>query len=160
MTMLTEYSHYLLSFHDEFVEAIARGLWVETSKEALPRDALSAGHPFNGLTHLVPDSFLETAGLRCAVYANPRPIDLVEHDARLCSQKLLEIVMLGDGSRSVSWTLDLRTVAGKTRSTLRSYFGTAVRTFDGVAGLGDIRDTIFCWMVEVAERRRKMGLLD
>ncbi|MEM6791814.1 MAG: hypothetical protein AAF715_30120, partial [Myxococcota bacterium] len=65
--MLTEYSHYLLSFHDEFVEAITRGLWVETSKEALPRDALSAGHPFNGLTHLVPDSFLETAGLRCAV---------------------------------------------------------------------------------------------
>jgi hypothetical protein len=33
--MLTDFSHFVFRFHDEFVEAIARGFWVEKSNENL-----------------------------------------------------------------------------------------------------------------------------
>lgn len=158
--MLTEYRHFLLSFHDEFVEAIARGIWVETSDEELADNGLSEEHPFHGLTHLEPDAMLESSGVRSAVYTNPKPAETLVHDARLCSQKLIQVAALLDGRKSVHWTLELRASGGRPRSILRSCLGRQECSFDGVAGLSDIQHTIISWMEEVAARRRKKGTSD
>ena len=43
--MLTEFSHYLLNFHDEFVEILAAGLWFEISDEPFTGSEPTHDHP-------------------------------------------------------------------------------------------------------------------
>lgn len=38
--MLTDFNHYLFSFHDQFVEVIARGFWFEKSEKILFKQPL------------------------------------------------------------------------------------------------------------------------
>ena len=78
-------------------------------------------------------------------------------DAELCSQKLMQFAAELDGSASVSWTLDLRVRDGVVSSGLKSYFGRAERTMDGVATLESVRPRVEKWLREVHERRRAMG---
>jgi hypothetical protein len=41
--MQTDFEHYLFSFHDEFIEAIARGFWFEEDENSLLQKGLSSG---------------------------------------------------------------------------------------------------------------------
>lgn len=46
--MLRDFRHYLFSFHDEFVEAIAAGIWIDVA-EAIDRTKLPDDHPLRPL---------------------------------------------------------------------------------------------------------------
>ena len=155
--MLDEYSHYVFSFHDEFVEAIAAGIWVEVDDAMLGDRELSAPHPLKGLAHLDADEYFESSGIRCFVRRNPMSHAELNSAAALCSQTVLEVGAELDGSSTPSWFLTRRVRNGIGKSYLRGYFGNAAETYVEIPSLADIRPRIDQWLSEVRERRRQMG---
>lgn len=154
--MLDEYLHYVFSFHDEFVEAIAAGIWFEVDDQMLGDREIEAPHPLKGLAHLDIAERFDGSGIRCVVRRNPMSNEEIDHAASLCSQTVLEVVTEG-GSAAPSWFVTRRVMAGIGKSYLRSYFGNVVETFDGIPTLSEIRPRIDQWLLEVSERRRQMG---
>jgi hypothetical protein len=155
--MLDEFSHYVFSFHDQFVEAIAAGIWFEYSDTMLEERVLESPHPLNGLPSVAPDESFENSGIVCFVRRNPLPLDEIERAARLCSQVILEVGAELDGRSSTSWSLTRRVKDGVGKSYLRGYFGNAVETYDGIPSLAEIRPRIDQWLAEVRERGKQMG---
>jgi len=47
--MLRDFSHYVFSFHDQFVEALSAGIWVERFDESSDTEKVSATHPLRVL---------------------------------------------------------------------------------------------------------------
>ena len=155
--MIDEYSHYLFSFHDEFVEAIAAGIWIELDDTILGKREMEIPHPLKGLAHLPIAEHFESSGIRCFVRRNPTPTDELDRAAALCSQTILEIGEELEGSRSTSWFLTRRVKNGIGKTYLRNYFGNAEQTYDTIPSLQEIRPRIDKWLSEVRERRRQMG---
>ncbi len=115
--MLEEYSHYVFSFHDQFVEAIAAGIWFEVDDALLSDRDLDTSHPLRGLAHLEVAEQFESSGITCFVRKNPLAVDEIERAARLCSQTLLEIGAELEGRSSTSWFLTRRVKNGTGRRT-------------------------------------------
>ncbi len=155
--MLDEFSHYVFSFHDQFVEAIAAGIWFESADTMLGERVLDSTHPLNGLANVEPAERFEVSGIVCLVRRNPLPLGEIEGAARLCSQVILEVGAELDGRSSTSWSLSRRVRNGVGKSFLRGYFGNAVEVYDGIPSLFEIRPRIDQWLAEVRERRRQMG---
>jgi hypothetical protein len=155
--ILDEFSHYVFSFHDEFVEAIAAGIWFESADAMLAEGVLDSSHPLNGLANVEPVERFEGSGIVCFVRRNPLSLDAIERAAGLCSQVVLEVGAVLDGRSSTSWSVTRRVRNGKGKSFLRGYFGNAVETYDGIPSLSEIRPRIDQWLAEVRERRRQMG---
>src|SRR3954470_24627874 len=86
--MLSDYSHYVFRFHDEFVEVIGDGIWFEVGDDCLIDSEFSAGHPFTDLAWDASGETFESAGIVCQVRRNTRLIDELLKGAELCSQKL------------------------------------------------------------------------
>lgn len=153
--MLYDYKHYVFSFHDEFIEAIAQGIWFETSSEKLLGKALLPGHPFLPL----PESNtikIEAYGLICQVRINSKDEEILKRDARLCSQTLMEFALELGERPSINHTLSLILRNNKYISVLRGYFGQAKVEFDKIPTLEEVKPYIESYMKEVAERRRGM----
>lgn len=155
--MLREFSHYVFSFHDEFVEAISAGIWLELFDESIDRHKVSVTHPLRTLPRPTTPDLIQAHGLVCEIWPNPSPMDQILEDAKLCSQKLIQFAFVVDGGRSVSLTLTVRAHHGKVRSTLKPSIGVARATFEGVAGLDQVRPHVESWLGEVSERRKQMG---
>lgn len=83
--------------------------------------------------------------------------DEIELAAALCSQTVIEVRADPDGESPPSWFLTRRVSDGEGKSYLRSYFGNVVETYDRIPSLAEIRLHIDDWLLEVRERRRKMG---
>jgi hypothetical protein len=155
--MLEEYSHYVFAFHDQFVEAIAAGIWLEVDNAMLGDRQMDVPHPLGGLGHLDPVEYIESSGIRCFVRRNPMSNDEIERAAALCSQNVLEVGAELDGSSTPSWFLTRRVRNGVGKSHLRNYFGNAVQTYAEIPSLAGIRSHIDRWLSEVRERRQNMG---
>jgi hypothetical protein len=155
--MLDEYSHYVFSFHDQFVEAIAAGIWIEVDDHSLVDREMMPSHPLMGLAHLPMAEHFEGSGIRCFVRRNPMSNQELDHAAALCSQNILEIGAVLEGSSSPSWFLTRRIRNGIGKTYLRGYFGNVVETYDTIPTLSEIRPRIDQWLAEVRERRRQMG---
>ena len=155
--MLDEYSHYVFSFHDEFVEGIAAGIWFEAGKTFLGDQPVEPSHPLKGLSHLEPTERFESSGIRGFVRRNPLSHEDIDRAAALCSQTVFEVGADLDGRSSTSWSVTRRVRNGVPRSYLRNYFHNSVQSFDGIPTFTDIRPQIDQWFSEVRERRRKMG---
>lgn len=155
--MLEEFCHYVFSFHDQFVEAIAAGIWFESDDTMLGERDLDSAHPLNGLANVEPAERFQDSCIVCLVRRNPLPLSEIELAARLCSQTLLEVSAELDGSSSTSWSLTRRVRNGVGKSFLRGYFGNSVETYQGIPSLSEIRPRIDQWLAEVRERRRQMG---
>jgi hypothetical protein len=156
-TMLTDTHHYLFSFHDEFVEVLARGLWFELSPEAwAPGAPLTPSHPAQPLGPETSVEAVEFEGVRYDVRANPRPVAELVADARLFSQPLFELRM--DSLASPQQAVRLRATldGGEVRAWLENSLGVESATFDHVPGLDEVMPLLRTWMSEVAERRRNM----
>lgn len=154
--MLTDFSHFVFKFHDEFIEIISRGFWFEQDKTSLFKRELQVGHPFLNL----PESNLEkfvSHNLTCQIRKNTKPQEKLISDAKFCSQKLLEFALEIDGEASVDNSLILSYRKGKLISTLRGYFGKEIIEFNGVANLEDVKPYIEKYMEEVSERRKVMS---
>lgn len=155
--MLEEYSHYVFSFHDEFVEAIAAGIWFEAGETFLGDQPLEPSHPLKGLSHLGPSEYFESSGIQGFVRRNPLSNEDIDRAAALCSQTVFEIGAVLDGRSSTSWSVTRRVKNGMPRSYLRNYFHNSVQSFEGIPTLAEVRPQIDQWFSEVRERRRKMG---
>lgn len=155
--MLHEFEHYVFKFHDQFVEAIAAGIWFEADDAMLGNRELNHSHPLRGLAHLDPAERFESSGITCVVRINPLPLDELERAAELCSQTILEVGAVLEGRSSSSWFLTRRVRDGIGKSFLRGYFGKSVEIFSEIPSLSVIRPRIDQWLSEVRERRRQMG---
>lgn len=154
--MLTDFKHYLFSFHDQFIEVIARGFWFEESDQSLFQKELSAGHPFLPLpaNHA---EIMTFCTLKSQIRKNQKSKEQLIHDAQFCSQKLFEFALLDLGEKSsVQNTLYLSYQNGKLVSTLRGFFGKKQVAFDGIASLEQVKPLIEKYMEEVYQRRLNM----
>ncbi|MFZ2644593.1 MAG: hypothetical protein WA117_26615 [Verrucomicrobiia bacterium] len=155
--MLTEFSHYVFSFHDQFVEVLAAGIWFESDDTMLGNRDPNPDHPLRGLRHIEPSERFEESGITCQVRRNPLSNDELRSRALLCSQTILEIAAELDGRAGTDWSLTLRIRNGIGKTHLRNYFGNQVTTFDGIPDLSVIRPPIDKWLRDVRKRRREMG---
>jgi len=87
--LLETHSHFLFRFHDEFVEAIAEGIWLDTASAADPF-AVSEGHPLlpNFMGSVVNQGV--THGLAWKIRSVDRSPSSLVADSALCSQPLYE----------------------------------------------------------------------
>jgi hypothetical protein len=155
--MLSEYSHYVFSFHDQFVEVLAAGIWFEASQTMLGDSEIQPNHPLSGLGHIETSEQFEGSGVVCHVRRNPLSNAELEHRARLCSQPLLEIGAELDGSIGTQWTLTRRVLNGVGKTYLRNSFGSCEAFFEDIPELSAVRPVIDKWLAEVRERRKNMG---
>lgn len=153
--MLTDFKHYLFSFHDQFIEVIARGFWFEQDNASLFGKDLTEGHPFLPLPAENPQ-MITVGSLKSQIRTNPKPMEQLIENARYCSQKLYQFALEFDGKASVDHTVLLSYRDGNLISTLRGYFGRQAVAFDGVASLEQILPFIETYMGEVSERRKAM----
>ena len=154
--ILTDFSHYVFKFHDQFVEVIAKGFWVEQDKISLFKRELQVGHPFLNLPESNIEKFI-SHNLTCQVRTNSTSIEKLISDARFCSQKLIDFALELDGKVAVENSLFLSYRNGRLISSLRGYFGKQIVEFDGVAKLADVKPNIEKYIGEVYERRKAMG---
>ncbi len=154
--MLTDFGHFVFRFHDQFVEAIARGFWFESNSESLFGKDLIAGHPFLPLPEINATK-IEAYNLICQVRTNPNPIDELKTSTKFCSQNLIEFALEFEGKASVNHALVLSQRNGKLITTLRGYFGKQEKVIDGIGTLADVRTEIESYMLEVCKRRKAMG---
>lgn len=153
--MKTHFRHYIFSFHDQFVEVIARGFWFEKSQENLFGKELIKGHPFLPLPRTDFSSF-EKYGLICRVFTNDNPIVELIQNAQFCTQKLMEFALELGGKVSVNHTLTLTLDEEmNVKSNLHGYFGNKKVSFAGIATLNTVKPYLEKYMKEVFERRKQ-----
>lgn len=156
--MLREHSHYLFRFHDEFVEAIASGIWFESADVAFDGHTIAPPHPLAGLAGVAVAERREASGIWYQIRRSEAPLDVLLASARYCSQPLMTIAAELDGEASVNWTLALRATNERpARTRLVRTFGGRPIEFDGVAGLEHVVPHVERWLAEVRARRDAMG---
>jgi hypothetical protein len=153
--MLSDYKHYVFSFHDEFIEVLASGFWSEVASESLFGKELAKGHPFLPLSNINMIRF-EAYGLTCQARLNNKADEEIMQNSIYCSQKLIEFALELENV-SVNHTLCLIYKDGKHLSRLKGYFGSKEIEFDKIARLEDVKPYIEVYMKEVSERRKLMG---
>jgi hypothetical protein len=156
--LLDEYIHYLFSFHDEFVELIAQGIWLEKIKYSQVNTAPSSDHPLTELPDGLPSEDFVVDRIRCLVRCNPLPTkDLIER-SRLCSQSLFQYFLMLDGEITPSYEARLRTIRGTSMTRLQGgLFSEDLLIVQGIGQEAEARKTFAQYVSEVAKRRRQMG---
>jgi hypothetical protein len=154
--LLESHLHYVFRFHDDYVEALASGIWLDRPNASDPF-RITGEHPFGELTR--GDVLVEKgqrSGIDWDLWIPRHPIDELVQNSRLCSQRLFEFGMHLDGARigvSGCWLRD--------RNGLRSRLGRSwVGEFASRDGIAKPEDFMSVWLKycdEVAERRRAMG---
>lgn len=155
--MLTEFKHYIFSFHDQFVEVIAKGFWWEKDDKSLINQPLKEGHPFLTLAESTATHY-EAHGYQTQIRANPLPIEALIEQAKFCPQKLYQFALIIEGKASIDNTVSIINTDGSVHTELNGYFGTKIKRFEGVPSLEDVLPYIDKYMLEVAERRKAMEL--
>jgi hypothetical protein len=150
--------HYLFSFHDEFVEAIARGIWLD---QPSPQGLLSVpdDHPFLELPESAITHRTTAFGIEWELRTNPKPMDELVTASALCSQRLLQYNLILDGASRETASVWLRT--RQHRSTSSFVTGFLGRQRADAVGIADESTFSAAWLSRVegvSERRREMGL--
>jgi hypothetical protein len=158
--MLTDYDQYLFRFHDEFVEAIAAGIWFEKDPEPFPSDPLSGssfpeGHPLADLPLAAVTERFVVESITCQVRTNPKPIETILQGAYYCSQSLYHFALELNGSAGVDYRLDIRERRRRVKSVLRHRFGAARATIDGVATLEQAKALLEPCIRRASKHRRE-----
>ena len=153
--MLCDFRHYLFLFHDEYVEAIAKGIWIDVINGPKETAPMGSEHPFMGLSEGFESRTLQVHGKELEVRVNPKPIEILVDDARLCSQRIIGVAyarkntcvgsfsaleLEGEGELlnrwRPDWKLSLRYRDGRPISILEEgFFAPPVFEVEGVAGL-------------------------
>lgn len=157
--MLTDFEHYVLQFHDEFVEVIAGGIWFEMSDVPLPADKWQRDHPKLGLgsEHVV-ESFTYR-GVPCEVRRSPYPLAVLMERALLCAQPAMAFALrIGDDAPRVAFTLSIREHRGRMVCIWRDSLGAEKRRFNAMPNIDEMRASFVEYVDEVLARRRERGL--
>ncbi len=159
--MLTDFSHYLFRFHDQFVEAIAAGIWFEAGDTSFKGTKPAVGHPFLRLPESTVTGHIDAHGMRCQVRTNPVSGDELIENARYCDYPVMDFVLeLPDaihGKTITGFRLTARNRNRTVSSSLRGPLEGGVASFPGIAGLEQVRGYIEDWMGKVRDRRREPG---
>lgn len=153
--MLSDYSHYLFSFHDQFVEVIASGVWFEKSETPFIEGELTEGHPFLPIIPARVET-ISAGDLVCQVRLTSMNESQLLENINYCSQPVMELALELDGSASVDMLLRLRIRNGKVCSILDRRFCGEAAVFDGIANIEDIKPYVKSWLCGISERRREM----
>jgi hypothetical protein len=153
--MLTDFSHYVFKFHDQFVEVIARGFWFEKDASNLFKKDLKEGHPFLPLPEINIKTF-EIEGIKYKAIFNPLNTESLIQDTKYCPQKLIEFAVEFEGKYSVSQTLIIMQRQDRLISVLSQFIGQPQFETEGVAAFEEIKPIVDRYIGEVAERRRQM----
>ena len=150
------HQHFVFAFHDQFVEAIAEGIWLDIPDQARPYDRPDP-HPLAELGPGIPaERFRSASGIDWELRRAPGTDSELITGSRLCSQRVYQLNLLLDGDSRVSASIWLRTRGGRTISRLvRPWPGGELARCEGVAGPGDFEDPWESYLAEVAQRRRK-----
>lgn len=159
-SLLDCYDHYLFSFHDEYVEAIALGLWFDRPAPSALRSR-PAEHPLLELPESSIQGRSTSYGIDWEIRVNPRPAGRLIEDSNLCSQRLLQYNLVVDGTSREHASVWLRTRRGRSVSTFvgaTGFFGRDRETADGIAESRTFAERWLSCVEAVANRRRDMGL--
>lgn len=154
--LLETHQHYLFRFHDEFVEAIAEGIWVDTVPASDPF-TVGTDHPGSTLPLVNVVDQGEAHGLSWQVRSTEVDQQTLVANSALCSQRLFEFSLSLDGEESVSASAFVRTRDGQTRTHLSRPWAGVVASAEGVAKPQDFAKEWAEHCRGVAERRREMG---
>ena len=155
--LLESHRHYLFQFHDEFIEAIAEGIWFDTADPARPF-AEPARHPLKPFDLDVPcETFHSPSGLEWELRRSPLPERELLDGARYCSQRLFQFNLVLDGASRESASIWLRNTDSGLVSRLSLPWVGEVARLDGVARPEDFAHPWETHLAEVAQRRRQMG---
>lgn len=155
--LVSSYDHYLFTFHDEFIEAIAKGIWL---------DQPTAGHPMRRPEQhplaefplsLAAESHVSRSGIHWELRRNPRSAEDLVRASTLCSQRLYQFNAILDGQSAPGAGVFLRTRRGKTRSQMTRTWVGVVAERDGFADAGEFFAPWEEHLADVAQRRRAMG---
>lgn len=107
-SLLEDYSHYIFSFHDEFIEVIAQGFWIEKIND---KDELkSENHPFNDLKINDKTKEIIINSRTCLLVENTLSIDTLIENSKFCSQKLFQYyIKYKDGTFEPDYYASVRT---------------------------------------------------
>jgi hypothetical protein len=150
------HQHFVFAFHDQFVEAIAEGIWLDIPDQARPYDRPDP-HPLAELGSGIPaERFRSASGIDWELRRAPGTDSELIAGSRLCSQHVYQLNLLLDGDSRVSASIWLRTRDGRTISRLvRPWPGGELARCEGVASPDDFEDPWESYLAEVAQRRRK-----
>lgn len=153
--MLTDFKHYVFSFHDQFIEVIARGFWFEKDAGSLFGRPLLPGHPFLPLPE-TQTTEISAHGLISRVRINPEHIETLKTNTRYCSQPLMEFMLQLAPKTRPDHFLQLIQRNGQVVSKLSGLLGNPIQEFTGVATLAQVQPYIEQYMQKIAKRRKEM----
>lgn len=148
------HQHYVFLFHDEYIEAIAEGIWLDTPDPAHPFTP-PADHPLHRLQPELPaQHFRSDTGIDWQLRRSPRSDTDLLTASTLCSQRVYQYDTTHDGDTSETASLWLRTRDGDTYSVLRStVLGSELARHPGLATPDDVTDAWEQHLAEITERR-------
>jgi hypothetical protein len=155
--MLSDYIHWVFSFHDEYIEALSAGIWLESAQSNLGDQEPDEQHPLQGLSDTTICERFEAYGIVCQVRRNPLPLSQLMENAKYCSQRLLEIAIDRGKTVGPHWTLLLRVRNETARISLRGYFGEELESYHFVPVLETIRVRIDAELAKIHQRRVGVG---
>jgi hypothetical protein len=155
--LLETCQHYVFQFHDEFVEAIAEGIWPDIADPSSPFG--TAQHPLDQLPDSIPSQrFLSPSGIEWELRRSPRANSELIEGSHLCSQRVCQFNLLLDGSTTEGASIWLRTRNGLTVSRfVRPWPARELARLDGLAQPNDFTEAWETCLAAIAERRRQMG---
>lgn len=82
------YLHYVFQFHDGFVEAIAKGIWLDAADPSRPFGR-PAQHPLAPLSDSLPaETHVSPSGIEWELRRSPRTDSELANGSHLCSQRV------------------------------------------------------------------------
>jgi hypothetical protein len=156
--LLKTHQHYVFQFHDEFAEAIAEGIWLDTADPAQPY-ARPARHPLAALDPGVAcERFRSASGIEWELRRAPGPDADLVRGSQLCSQRLYQFNLIRDGRSREGASIWLRTRNSRLTSRfIRPWPAGELARHEGIACPADFAEPWEAYLASVAERRRKMG---
>jgi hypothetical protein len=155
--LLGTYLHYVFQFHDEFVEAIAQGIWLDAVDPSRPFDR-PAQHPLAPLPDSLPaETHVSPSGIEWELRRSPRTDSDLTNGSHLCSQRVWQFNLILDGRSSEGASIWLRTRNGQTTSRCTRPWPSG--ELGSRAGLAQPNDFAEAWeecLAAIAERRRAM----
>jgi len=142
---MLEFSHYVFTFHDEFVEAIADGIWME-----LDDQPSGTAFPWRGLSDEEAAETIPSSGVAWTFRRNSLPLKEIEGRAALCSQTLFEFWTSSNVHGRADWRVTHRVRGGVGKSCLRNSLQTTVAVYDAIPTLSEIQRQI-----ELMQRRNR-----
>jgi hypothetical protein len=154
--LLDTHRHYLFVFHDEFVEAIAAGIWLDLADRADPF-ASPGSHPLQPFDVDTPcERFTSGDGLEWELRRSPRPDADLIRDSRYCSQRLFQFNLPLDGDNREAASVWIRTTDDVLVSRMSRPWVGDFGHMEGFAQPEDFSQQWEAYLGEVARRRRGM----